>query len=127
MAASHRTRWLARAQILGWALCAVVAPHPVLAEDPSKPRPGGGAEKSGEETNCVATRVEARSNGLAFDHWVHLTSACKKTTMTCTVKTDVNPDPTTVDLAPGEETRVKMFANSPAREFKADVSCKPHA
>jgi hypothetical protein len=43
------------------------------------------------------------------------------------VKTDVNPEPTSVDVAPGEETSVTTWHGSPARVFTPNVSCAPAA
>jgi hypothetical protein len=73
--------------------------------------------------DCVDYHTEASFASVGYDHLVHLTNNCKKA-KTCTVKTNVNPDPTSVQLAPGESTTVVMWRGSPAREFTADVNCR---
>lgn len=73
---------------------------------------------------CVEVRGEASFASVGYDHLVHLTNGCK-TPMACTVKTDVNPDPAKVDLAPGESKTLVTWRGSPAREFTPDVTCKP--
>jgi hypothetical protein len=84
------------------------------AEDTAKPaKPGG----------CVDVKSEASFASVGYDHIVTLKSACKQP-MSCSVKTDVNPEPATVDLEPGEAKSVVTWRGSPAREFKPEVSCK---
>ena len=106
-----------RARMLGWVwvlcLCGIVAP--AAAEDAAKPKKPGG---------CVDVSTEASFASVGYDHIVTLTSACKKP-MLCTVKTDVNPDPASVQLQPGETQSVVTWRGSPARVFKADVTCVP--
>jgi hypothetical protein len=62
---------------------------------------------------------------LGYDHRVHLTNNCKKP-VTCSVKTDVNPKSTQVDLAPGEKKTVITWRGSPSSDFKPDVNCREH-
>jgi hypothetical protein len=78
--------------------------------------------KSGK-AGCVDYHGDASFASVGYDHIVTLKSGCKVPT-TCTVKTDVNPDPTTVDLAPGEEKSIVTWRGSPARVFTPDVACK---
>jgi len=107
-----------RARWLGWVggLCLGGLAALATAQDPAKgpKKPGG----------CVDVSTEASFASVGYDHIVTLKSACKKP-MLCTVKTDVNPDPASVRLEPGESQSVVTWRGSPAREFKADVSCAP--
>jgi hypothetical protein len=79
---------------------------------------------SGTAAGCVHWETEARWSGYAYNHLVHLDSACQKT-MRCSVTTDVNPDPVTAVLKPGKKETVTTFLGSPASEFSASVTCKP--
>jgi hypothetical protein len=68
-------------------------------------------------------RGEAYYAGLGYDHRVYLTNNCKKP-VTCSVKTNVNPDATSVDVAVGDTQMVITWRGSPAYEFTPDVSCR---
>lgn len=72
---------------------------------------------------CVEFHTEASFATVGYDHLVHLTNNCQKAT-TCSVTTNVNPEPSSVQLAPGESQTVVTWRGSPAREFTADVSCR---
>lgn len=72
--------------------------------------------------DCVQVRGEAYYASVGYDHLVHLKNGCKKAA-SCTVKTNVNPDAASVDLAPAEEKTVVTWRGSPAREFTPDVAC----
>jgi hypothetical protein len=72
---------------------------------------------------CVSWKAEARFVGFAYDHLVHLDNRCPHPA-SCTVKTDINPDPVTVSLSTGEKKTVLTFRGSPARRFKATVMCE---
>jgi ABC-type Fe3+-hydroxamate transport system substrate-binding protein len=78
--------------------------------------------KSGK-ASCVDVHGDATFISVGYDHIVTLTSSCK-VAMSCSVKTDVNPDATTVEIAPGEEKSVVTWRGSPARVFTPDVTCK---
>jgi hypothetical protein len=80
------------------------------------------ATKSKKPGGCVDVHTDASFASVGFDHIVTLHSECKKH-MSCTVKTDVNPEPANVELAPGADESVVTWRGSPAREFKADVTC----
>jgi hypothetical protein len=95
----------------------------------SGPKAFAGALDDGERgapksPNCIRVHSEARYSGYGYDHVVEIENGCAKA-MVCTVKTDVNPEPTKVSLPAREKTTVVTFRGSPAREFKADVQCKP--
>jgi len=109
------------------ACCLLSAAASAVAQDflqdsppPTPPAPAPVPDKKPSE--CVQVTTEAAFASVGYDHIVRLKSACK-TTFTCNVKTDVNPEPTTVELAPGESTSVVTWRGSPAREFKPDVTC----
>lgn len=86
----------------------------------------GGTEKAPAAAgSCVKVTTEVRYRNYAYDHIVNLKNECKRAA-TCTVKTDVNPAPVTVELAVKEEQSVVTFSGSPSREFHEDVSCKEH-
>lgn len=73
---------------------------------------------------CVHVQTEAHFRGYAYDHEVVIDNACDKAVV-CSVKTDVNPEQNVVNVPAHEARRVVTFHGSPAREFKADVQCKP--
>ena len=87
--------------------------------------PGAHAEeptKSAKTGSCVDVKSEASFASVGYDHIVTLKSACKKH-MSCSVKTDVNPDAAIVELDPGETKSVVTWRGSPAREFTPEVTC----
>lgn len=73
--------------------------------------------------DCVVHKTEARFVGLAYNHLVHLENRCTHS-VACEVKTDVNPKPAIVKLAPKEKKIYLTFRGSPARIFKAEVKCE---
>ena len=79
----------------------------------------GKSDKAGE---CVHVRSDASFASVGYDHIVTLKSACPKR-VSCSVKTDVNPDAASVDLQPGEEKSVVTWRGSPARVFTPIVKC----
>jgi len=74
---------------------------------------------------CISVGTDARYVPYGYNHVVILKSGCSKAA-TCTVATDVNPQPTVVELAPGLSVEVLTFAGSPAQAFRARVMCKLH-
>ena len=91
-------------------------PHDADAEDAGAPQP---------VPACMRVRSEARNVGYGYNHVVVLQSGCTKDA-TCTISTDVNPAPTTVDVAKGTTQEVVTFAASPASVFNANVACRLH-
>lgn len=88
---------------------------------------GGGlqaqdAGKQDKPGDCVEVRADASFASVGYDHIVTLKSSCKKR-VTCSVKTDVNPDPARVELEPGEQKSVTTWRGSPARVFTPIVNC----
>ena len=73
---------------------------------------------------CVTYAMEARFVGLAYNHIVHLASGCS-VAKSCTVATDVNPEPQVVTVPPGSTIQVVTFIGSPARTFTVSVQCAP--
>jgi hypothetical protein len=59
---------------------------------------------------------------MGYDHLVDLTNNCAKA-VRCQVKTNVNPDEHSAELAPKESTTVVTYLGSPAREFTPEVVC----
>ena len=88
----------------------------MVAHGSANPVPAGGA------SGCVSWTKEARYEGLGYNHYVYLTSACK-VVMECAVTTNVNPEPTTATVQPGGKATVLTFRGSPASEFTASVTC----
>jgi hypothetical protein len=72
---------------------------------------------------CVKVRTEARYVPYGYDHIVELENTCGRA-MRCDVASNVNPTPTSVDLATGETKSVLTYRGSPASEFTAQVDCK---
>jgi hypothetical protein len=91
-------------------------PHALRAEETGKSGKAG----------CVEYHGSAPYAGLGYDHIVTLKSACK-VAMVCSVKTDVNPNATVVELAPGAETSVTTWRGSPAYAFTPYVTCSAAA
>jgi hypothetical protein len=89
----------------------------------STPAAGQATRAQAPGPSCVDVRAEASFASAGYDHLVHLTNGCKQR-MSCSVKTDVNPDAAMVSLAPGERQTVVTWRGSPARVFKPDVSCQ---
>lgn len=72
---------------------------------------------------CVAVKTESRYVPYGYNHIVYVTNGCTKAA-TCSVATDVNPTPQTVEVASGKGAEVLTFSGSPASQFTARVSCK---
>lgn len=73
-------------------------------------------------TPCVIARAEARWAAYGYNHIVHLENTCVEA-HTCTVATDVNPAPQTVDVPGNGAVEVLTFRGSPARVFTPAVAC----
>jgi hypothetical protein len=73
------------------------------------------------EPPCVAFWPEARYV-IGYDHVVHLYNQCLRDA-TCSVRTDVNPEPQTVEVPAGEHVQVVTWRGSPASRFTAYVDC----
>ena len=73
--------------------------------------------------SCVEYRAEARYSGVGYDHLVHISNQCDRAAA-CEVSTNVNPDKTQVVVASKSTQTVLTWRGSPAREFKATLSCR---
>jgi len=71
---------------------------------------------------CIEVSQEVRYRGIGYDHVVHLASSCT-TVASCSVASDVAPDPVQVAVPAGAQVEVVTMRGSPAREFKPRVSC----
>src|SRR5262245_12735354 len=74
-------------------------------------------EEGPNPAKCVKVTMSSRYVAYGYDHVVDLNNTCDKA-MRCDVSTDVNPTPSSVDLAPGEAKSVLTYRGSPASEFK---------
>lgn len=74
---------------------------------------------------CISVATEARYVPYGYNHVVLLKNGCSKAA-TCSVATDVNPQATTVEVAPAASVEVLTFTASPAQTFHARVTCKLH-
>jgi len=102
-----------------WALlplaCLLLFCFPAKSDDKDTETPSAG---------CATWKAEAAFVGLSYNHLVHIENKCDQP-VSCRVKTDVNPKEETVVVpAKGHKTHL-TFRGSPAREFKAVVTCSP--
>jgi hypothetical protein len=85
------------------------------------PREGNGPASPND---CAVASPVARYVGYGYNHVVSLKNGCTKP-VTCEVWTDVDPQPRqTLTAQPGETVEAVLRRGSPAREFKAEKSCK---
>lgn len=101
-----------------WLLLIALFAAPSALAEPPRATPGPAA------LTCVKVQTEASFASVGYDHLVHLTNNCKQA-VTCTVTTNVNPDPATASLGVGESTTLVTWRGSPAREFTVDARCVP--
>jgi hypothetical protein len=94
-----------------WATAGVFPSHHSVLVDAGQPA-------------CVSLATEARFVGFAYNHIVHVFNGCS-VTETCTVSTNVNPEPQTVTVPSASRAEVLTFRGSPASAFTADVQCSP--
>ena len=73
--------------------------------------------------SCIEYRAEARYSGVGYDHLVHISNQCERAAA-CEVFTNVNPDKAHVVVASKATQTVLTWRGSPAREFKATLSCR---
>jgi hypothetical protein len=71
---------------------------------------------------CVKFWGEARYV-VGYDHLVHIVNGCDKRA-TCTVHTDVNVQPQSVEVAPAAHAIVTTWLGSPTARFTPYVDCK---
>jgi hypothetical protein len=71
---------------------------------------------------CVQVTAQARYIPYGYNHVVLIKNGCTKTA-TCHVSTDVNPQVTSVEVAPNVTSETLTFTGSPAQTFTPHVSC----
>jgi hypothetical protein len=91
-----------------------------MVPSPSRYPPAPHAQAS--ELPCITFWAETRYAGLGFNHIVHLASECRFKA-SCSVATNVNPEPQTVSLPASARLDVITFMGSPASVFTAIVQC----
>lgn len=74
---------------------------------------------------CVSVGTVSRYVPYGYNHVVILTNGCSKSA-TCSVSTDVNPTPSSAEVATNTTVEVLTFSGSPAATFFARVSCRLH-
>ncbi len=84
---------------------------------------GAHAEPTAALPACIKVRARAQYGAYGYDHIVSIHDGCDKTAA-CVVRTDVNPDPMSVRVAPGKTEEVVTFRGSPSYEFHATVRCE---
>jgi hypothetical protein len=72
---------------------------------------------------CIHVTTDSRYVPYGYNHVVILRNGCSKPA-TCSVATDVAPQPQTVEVAAGSTVEVTTFMGSPQQGFTAKVSCK---
>ena len=102
-------RLLSRFVALVAGLGALSSPSLVVAAEPAT-------------NGCVAVRAEAPYRGSGYDHLVKLHNHCEKL-VKCRVSSDVHPEVTEVAVPAKGNAEVLLWRGSPARTFKARVSC----
>jgi hypothetical protein len=85
--------------------------------------PDGGGHDTKPPAPCVLVTKSTPYGNAGYDHVVTLHNRCEHT-MVCSVKTNVNPKPTSVSVPAKESVRVVTWRGSPARTFTADVKCR---
>jgi hypothetical protein len=71
---------------------------------------------------CVRYRAFARYVPYGYNHVVSLENGCSRRA-SCTVRTDVNPEPVAAEVAAGATAEVVTFVGSPQQTFTPQVSC----
>ncbi|MBX3188057.1 MAG: hypothetical protein KF819_13630 [Labilithrix sp.] len=71
---------------------------------------------------CVDVKTDSRYVPYGYNHVVTIKNGCSKLAR-CTVSTDVNPQPTTAEVARGATVEVLTFAGSPSQTFVAKATC----
>lgn len=74
---------------------------------------------------CVQVQSQARYVPYGYNHIVIVKNGCTKDA-SCTVSTDVNPQPQAAEVPKGTTSEVITFSASPSQAFVAKVTCKLH-
>lgn len=72
---------------------------------------------------CIGVSAQAIYRNYGYDHVVYLTNRCAGDAV-CDVSTDVNPEPSHVDVPVNSTIEVLTFRGSPARTFTPKVACR---
>ncbi|MBX3211018.1 MAG: hypothetical protein KF850_03210 [Labilithrix sp.] len=83
----------------------------------------GGAPAPAPAPACVGVSTDARWVPYGYDHVVVLANRCDRAA-TCTVSTDVTPEPRRADVPAGRAVELTMFMASPSATFVARVRCE---
>lgn len=96
----------------------------VAASNAHASRFSAGEDASGKPAiiECIRYRQEVRYGAYGYDHWVLIKNQCEKRA-SCSVVTDVNPEPIDVRIEPKETREVLTFRGSPAQTFRAKLTC----
>lgn len=90
----------------------------------ASPAMGQRKQQEPPPVKCVDWTTEVRASGFGYKHIVHLKNQCNAA-QHCDVTASSNPQKQSVELAPKASSDVIVHINSPAREFTADVACRP--
>ena len=93
-----------------------LASLPFLAAAPVRQQPG-------KANQCVEIGAASLWGGWGWNHAVYVTNFQCSEDVSCTVTTDVDPDPQTVLVPPNVTVQVEMALNSESRWFVPFVSC----
>lgn len=80
------------------------------------------ADPPAEHPACIEVTSHAQYSGFGYNHVVHLHNTCASAA-SCSVTTNVNPQPVSVQLAVGAATDLLTFRGSPASAFEAHAVC----
>jgi hypothetical protein len=72
---------------------------------------------------CISVKTESRYVPYGYNHIVILTNGCARSA-SCTVSTDVTPEPRAATVPPGQTVEVTTFMGSPSSAFTAKVGCE---
>jgi len=72
---------------------------------------------------CIRSWGETVATGFGYNHVVVIDNTCDKAA-TCTVSTDVAPDPIQASAPAKQRTELVTFRGSPTRVFKPKVECR---
>ncbi len=71
---------------------------------------------------CVRWSQETVHAGIGYNHVVSIENTCDRP-VTCTVSTDVAPEPIRVSVPGKQRVDLTTFRGSPASTFRAKVAC----
>jgi len=76
----------------------------------------------GQPPACIQVWPEVRYRNYGYDHIVHVANACGARA-TCSVSSDVTPNPVRTEINAGERVEVLLARGSPASQFTPRVAC----